>query len=260
MGDVWVFGRVDNTAMAKKLNLKEYISSKQKKQTYVTQMFETIAPRYDLITVLLSYGMDRGWKVKLIEMLNPKGNERALDLACGTGDITFALGEKLPSGEAVGLDITYGMLVIAEDKKREKNADNVYFHRGDIMTMPFEDASFDCVTCGYALRNVPDVELALAEINRVLKPGGRFLSLDFAHPNNRIYRWLYLNYLIVVGSTVGILLHGDADVYRYIPESLKRYPGQHGVRDMMERQGFTDAKFVEFGGGIMAINYGTKTN
>lgn len=88
--------------MAKKLNLKEYISSKQKKQTYVTQMFETIAPRYDLITVLLSYGMDRGWKVKLIEMLNPKGNERALDLACGTGDITFALGENFlpakPSG------------------------------------------------------------------------------------------------------------------------------------------------------------------
>lgn len=244
--------------MSEKLNLIEHISSKQKKQGYVTQMFETIAPRYDFITVFLSYGMDGGWKRKLIEMLSPKGNELALDLACGTGDITFSLGERLPAGKAFGLDITQGMLILAEEKRREKNAANVFFHRADIMTMPFADASFDCVTCGYALRNVPDVELALAEINRVLKPGGRFLSLDFAHPKNRIYRWLYLNYLIVVGSLTGILLHGDADVYRYIPESLKRYPGQHGVEDLMKRTGFSQTGCIEFGGGIMAINYGTK--
>lgn len=241
-----------------KLNLEEHISSKQKKQSYVTQMFEIIAPRYDFITRLLSYGMDSGWKRQLIEMLHLKGDEKVLDLACGTGDITFALGENLPAGEAVGLDITTGMIEIANRKRREKNVHNVSFQLGDIMSMPFADASFDYVTCGYALRNVPDVELALAEIRRVLKPGGRLLSLDFAHPNNRIYRRLYINYLIVVGSTVGILLHGDADVYRYIPESLKRYPGQHGVRELMTRQGFAGAGFIEFGGGIMAINYGTK--
>lgn len=244
--------------MSKKLNLKEHISSKQKKQRYVTQMFETIAPRYDFITVLLSYGMDSGWKRKLIEMLGLRGDERALDLACGTGDLTFALGQRLPGGKAFGLDITQGMLAIAEEKRRAQNAANVSFHRADIMSMPFADASFDCVTCGYALRNVPDVELALAEINRVLKPGGRFLSLDFAHPGSRIYRWLYLNYLIVVGSTVGFILHGDPDTYRYIPESLKRYPGQRGVEEIMRRQGFAETGFREFGGGIMAINYGTK--
>ncbi|MDQ3011436.1 MAG: ubiquinone/menaquinone biosynthesis methyltransferase [Acidobacteriota bacterium] len=246
--------------MSKKLNLKEHISSKQTKQRYVTQMFETIAPRYDLFTVFFSYGMDRGWKRKLIEMLNLRGDERVLDLACGTGDITFALGERLPVGEAAGLDITHGMLVIAEEKRRAKDAANVSFHRADIMSMPFADASFDCVTGGYALRNVPDVELALAEINRVLKPGGRFYSLDFAHPDSRVYRWLYLNYLIVAGSTVGAILHGNPDIYRYIPESLKRYPGQHGVQEMMQRQGFTDTGFYQFGGGIMAINYGTKSH
>lgn len=244
--------------MSKKPNLKEHISSKQKKQRYVNRMFEIIAPRYDLITSLLSYGMDQGWKRKLMEMLNPNGNERALDLACGTGDLTFALGDRLTTGEAFGLDITQGMLTIAEQKRREKNANNVFFHRADIMSMPFEDASFDCVTCGYALRNVPDVELALVEINRVLKPGGRFYSLDFAHPDSRIYRWLYLQYLIAVGSTIGIILHGDPDIYRYIPESLKRYPGQHGVEEIMRRQGFIETGFCEFGGGIMAINYGAK--
>ncbi len=244
--------------MSNKLNLEEHISSKQKKQSYVTQMFEIIAPRYDFITVFLSYGMDRGWKRELIETLNIKGNEKALDLACGTGDITFALGEKLPAGDATGLDITKGMIEIANKKLGEKSVNNVSFQLGDIMSMPFADATFDYVTCGYALRNVPDVELALVEIKRVMKPGGRFISLDFAHPSNRIYRWLYLNYLIVIGSITGILLHGDADVYRYIPESLKRYPGQHGVQEIMNRVGFNETGFKEYGGGIMSLNYGTK--
>src|SRR5262249_27315881 len=176
--------------MSKKMNLKEHISSKPKKQRYVNQLFETIAPRYDFFTVFFSYGMDRGWKRKLIEMLGLKGNEKTLDLACGTGDITFALGERLHSGVAIGLDITQAMIDIAEGKRRARNVSNVSFQCADIMSMPFPDASFDCVTCGYALRNVPDVELALVEIKRVLKPGGRFYSLDFAHPDNRIYRWL----------------------------------------------------------------------
>lgn len=242
----------------RKPDLKENISSKEKKQPYVNRMFEIIAPRYDFITVFLSYGMDRGWKRQLINMLDLRGEEAVLDLACGTGDITFSLGERLKSGEAHGLDITQGMLVIAEQKRRERNATNVFFHRADIMSMPFEDEYFDNITCGYALRNVPDVEGGLVEIKRVLKSGGKFISLDFAHPNNKLYRWLYLQYLIVVGSATGLILHGDADMYRYIPESLKLYPGQHGVRKIMDSVGFIDTGIIEFGGGIMALNYGTK--
>ncbi len=114
------------------------------------------------------------------------------------------------------------------------------------------------MTCGYGLRNVPDVEPALSEIKRVLKPGGRFYSLDFAHPQNRIYRRLYLHYLAIAGSIVGYILHGDPDAYRYIAESLKLYPGQIGVQEMMNRLGFVETGFHEFGGGITAINYGTK--
>ncbi len=243
---------------SEKLDLKEHISSKEKKQRYVNRMFETIASRYDFFTVFMSYGMDRGWKRKLVEMASLKGDEVTLDLACGTGDITFEIARRLKQGRAVGLDITRSMLEIAERKRRESQTANVDFHRADIMKIPFEDESFDCVTGGYALRNVPDVEGALSEIRRVLKPGGRFLSLDFGHPSNRLYRWLYLNYLIVVGSTVGLIMHGDMDTYRYIPESLKLYPGQRGVQKMMQSVGFVDTGFREFGGGIMAINYGAK--
>jgi ubiquinone/menaquinone biosynthesis methyltransferase len=243
---------------SEKLDLREHISSKDKKQRYVNRLFETIAPRYDFFTKFMSFGMDQGWKRKLVEMANLKGDETALDLACGTGDITFAVASRLASGRAAGLDITQGMLDIAESKRRETRVANASFHRGDIMRLPFAAATFECVTGGYALRNVPDIAGALTEIIRVLKPGGRFLSLDFGHPNNKAYHWLYLNYLIVVGSAVGLAMHGDADTYRYIPESLKRYPGQRGVREMMHRAGFTETGFLEFGGGIMAINYGMK--
>jgi len=245
-------------AESEKLDLKEHITSKEKKQRYVNRLFETIAPRYDSFTKFMSFGMDQGWKRTLVKMADLKGIETALDLACGTGDITFALANRLSSGRAAGLDITQGMLDIAERKRREGHLENVSFHRGDIMSLPFADQSFDRVTGGYALRNVPDIAGALGEISRVLKPGGRFLSLDFAHPGNAAYRWLYLNYLVVVGSAVGLAMHGDADTYRYIPESLKRYPGQRGVREMMNDAGFVDTGFREFGGGIMAINYGTK--
>ena len=244
--------------MSKKPDLKEDISSKQTKQGYVNQMFATIAPRYDFFTVFFSFGMDRGWKRKLIQRLHLTGHEQVLDLACGTGDITFALEEHLDSGKVVGLDITQGMLEIAESKRRAKNLNNVFFHCGDIMRLPFGDDSFDCVTCGYALRNVPDVEGALAEIRRVLKVGGRFQSLDFGHPVSQAYHWFYLRYLAVVGSALGWVLHGDPDTYRYIAESLKLYPGQRGVQEIMNRLGFVGTGFQEFGGGIMAINYGVK--
>jgi demethylmenaquinone methyltransferase/2-methoxy-6-polyprenyl-1,4-benzoquinol methylase len=241
-----------------KLNLKEHVASKEKKQRYVNHLFETIAARYDFFTVLMSYGMDRGWKREMVRMLDLKGSETTLDIACGTGDIAFMTAARLTTGRATGLDITQAMLDIAERKRVERHIENVCFHRGDIMRMPFADATFDCVTGGYALRNVPDVAGALAEIKRVLKPGGRLLSLDFGHPPSRVYRRAYLRYLAVVGSVVGLMMHGDADTYRYIPETLKLYPGQRGVREMMEAAGFVSAGFREFGGGIMAINYGSR--
>lgn len=242
------------------LDLREHITSKTKKQPYVNRMFSIIAKRYDFITAFLSYGMDKGWKRKLVKMAELEGNEMVLDLACGTGDITFALGNELNKGRAVGLDITQEMLVIAERKRLAAKIDKVYFERSDIMRLPFPDESFDRVTGGYALRNVPDIPGALTEIFRVLKPGGKLLSLDFGKPKLGIYRWTYLQYLTVTGSLLGLVLHGDADTYRYIPESLKLYPGQYEVKNLMKQAGLIDTGHIDFMGGIMAINWGRKPN
>ena len=245
-------------AKASKLPMKDYICSKERKQIYVNQMFATIAPKYDRVTSWLSYGQDRKWKRRLVQLAEVEPQHHVLDLACGTGDITFLLAEIVTTGHVVGVDITAGMLDIANRKKDQLGIETVHFELGDIMRLSFSDGQFDRITVGYGLRNVPDLPGVLREVLRLLKPGGRFLSLDFGKPKNWFYRELYLKYLTFVGSSFGWVLHGDPDVYRYIPESLKLYPAQDGVKTLMETVGFRDTGYFCYLGGATAINYGVK--
>jgi demethylmenaquinone methyltransferase/2-methoxy-6-polyprenyl-1,4-benzoquinol methylase len=134
----------------------------------------------------------------------------------------------------------------------------VSFITGDMMALPVPDASFDVVTTGYGLRNVPDLRGALAEIHRVLRPGGLMLSLDFDRPANRVVRGVYLGYLTVVGSTLGVVLHGDPDTYRYIPESIQRYPGAAGVCALARKAGFGSCAHRPVLGGFLAMHSATK--
>jgi demethylmenaquinone methyltransferase/2-methoxy-6-polyprenyl-1,4-benzoquinol methylase len=134
----------------------------------------------------------------------------------------------------------------------------IAFVTADMLALPFGDAQFDVVTTGYGLRNVPDLRVALAEVQRVLTPGGRFLSLDFNRPDRPLVRAAYLMYLTVVGSTLGLLLHRDPDTYRYIPESIRLYPGALGVARLMEAAGFTDVRIVPVLGGLMVIHVARK--
>jgi ubiquinone/menaquinone biosynthesis methyltransferase len=242
-----------------RLNMKEFITSREKKQLYVNQMFSKIAPRYDLVTALLSYGQDRRWKKKLVQLADVQPHHTILDLACGTGDITFMLVKMVTTGRVVGVDITPGMIEIANGKKQQLEINGIEFEVGDITRLDFHDNTFDRITVGYGVRNVPDIAYLLSEIFRMLKPGGRFFSLDFAKPFNPFYCRAYLGYLTIMGSTLGWVMHGDPDVYRYIPESLKLYPAQHGVQILMDKAGFEDTGYLVFGGGITAINYGRKS-
>jgi demethylmenaquinone methyltransferase/2-methoxy-6-polyprenyl-1,4-benzoquinol methylase len=133
-----------------------------------------------------------------------------------------------------------------------------HFLAGDILALPFGDGEFDLVTAGYGLRNVPLLEPAVAEIRRVLRPGGLLLSLDFNRPSNPAKRAIYLAYLTLVGSALGWILHWDPDTYRYIPESIKRYPGADRVSAMLSRSGFEDCRVVPLLAGFMAINVARK--
>jgi len=217
------------------------------KRRYVRRLFSTIADRYDLITAVLSYGQDARWKRTLVDLADVRKGERALDLACGTGDIAFAVAAK--GARTVGLDITHRMLQLAKAKSAA-----AAFLAGDMASLPFRSASFALVTTGYGLRNVPDLDTAIDEIARVLTPGGRLLSLDFNRPESPIVRAAYLSYLTIVGSTLGWILHRDPDTYRYIPASIRRYPGARGVADRLGARGFDHVTVVPLLFGLMSLH------
>jgi demethylmenaquinone methyltransferase / 2-methoxy-6-polyprenyl-1,4-benzoquinol methylase len=233
------------------MGLRDTIATPEGKAPFVRSLFSTVADRYDLITVLLSYGQDRRWKRELIDLAGPLAGRRVLDLACGTGDLTFAAAAA--EARVIGLDLTPRMIELARAKSRG-DREPPLFLVGDMMRLPFPAAAFDVVTTGYGLRNVPVLETAVAEIRRVLAPGGLLLSLDFNRPANGVLRGAYLSYLTVVGSVVGLALHGDPDTYRYIPESIRHYPGAPAVAGLLEAAGFTDVGWRPVLGGLMAIH------
>jgi demethylmenaquinone methyltransferase/2-methoxy-6-polyprenyl-1,4-benzoquinol methylase len=229
--------------------LRRALASPESKAPYVRRLFNTIADRYDLITRVLSYGQDGRWKTRLADLAPPSRGGHALDLASGTGDIAFALAAR--GWRVTALDLTHRMLELARAKTPPPA---VSFVTGDMMALPFPAAAFDLVTTGYGIRNVPRIEPALDEIRRVLRPGGVLLSLDFDRPSNAALRAIYLGYLTVAGSALGWVLHRDPDTYRYIPESIRRYPGAAGVATMLAGGGFEDCRVIPLLGGLMAIN------
>ncbi|HUR33659.1 MAG TPA: ubiquinone/menaquinone biosynthesis methyltransferase [Vicinamibacterales bacterium] len=232
------------------MSLREAVSTPEGKRTYVRRLFATIADRYDLITVVLSYGQDRAWKRRLVRMAGPRRGARVLDLATGTGDIGYLLHDA--GAHVVGLDLTLRMIQLARAKRA--NRARPAFLAGDMSALPFAPATFDLVTTGYGLRNVPDLALSLREIARVLKPGGQLLSLDFDRPASGLVRTAYLAYLSLVGGALGWILHRDPDTYRYIPASIRNYPGAAGVVILMQANGFVRASRHRVLGGLMAIH------
>ena len=236
--------------------LDDAFTTPETKSRYVRRLFATIADRYDLITVLLSFGLDRRWKQRAVRLASPHAGQRALDLACGTGDIAFAVAAR--GASVVGLDITHRMLQLARARIPHPAPRIPSFVTADMCTLPFPDSSFDVVTTGYGLRNVPDLERAIGEIGRVLCPGGVLISLDFNRPENRLVRAVYLGYLTIVGSVLGWLLHRDPDTYRYIPASIRRYPGASAVASRLAGLGFSEAAWQPVLGGLMAIHVARK--
>jgi demethylmenaquinone methyltransferase/2-methoxy-6-polyprenyl-1,4-benzoquinol methylase len=235
------------------MSLRFTISTPEGKRRYVRRLFATIADRYDLITRLLSYGQDQRWKRRVIELAAVGTTDRALDLACGTGDLLFPSARR--ARQAVGLDLTHRMLQLAARRPEHLAASRrPGLVTGDMLALPFADASFDVVTTGYGLRNVPDLAQAIHEIRRVLHGRGRLVSLDFNRPGHPVVRAVYHGYLTVSGAALGLALHGDPDTYRYIPESIRNYPGAEAVAGLLRQNGFDEVVTIPLLGGLMAIH------
>jgi demethylmenaquinone methyltransferase/2-methoxy-6-polyprenyl-1,4-benzoquinol methylase len=230
-------------------SLSRAFESQDTKRRYVRWLFATIADRYDTTTRVLSFGLDRKWKQRLVALAGVRPGSRALDLACGTGDIALEVARQ--GASVIGLDITMRMLEIARQKPLPGR---VSWLVGDMMALPVISGSCDLVTTGYGLRNVPDLPQTLREIYRVLKPGGLACSLDFDRPEAAWLRGVYLTFLTLFGGPLGWILHRRSETYRYIPASISRYPGAAGVVRLMRETGFTDVRHVPVLGGLMAIH------
>lgn len=236
----------------------KYLSYDAERAPRVREMFSRLAWRYDLINDLMSFGMHRRWKRQTVSLAlggAARGRRpRVLDLCCGSGDLCF-LAEEAGAGAVVGADFTLPMLAVAR-RRRNRDARRSAFVQADALALPFSDSAFDAITISYGLRNIADLDQALAEMRRVLAPGGRAVVLDFGKPDSAVIAVLYRAFLGTVMPAVGWLFHGDPETYRYIPASLERFPAQRGVEKLMRNAGFSDVRFENRMLGTMGINVG----
>lgn len=226
------------------------------KAAYVRSMFARIVPRYDLINRLMTIGLDRRWRRLTAEMASPRGAV-ALDLATGTGDLAFELARQ-GCKFVIGADFCPEMLTAAVAKiPAGANGGAVSFAAGDALQLPFADNAFDCLTNGFLLRNLSDLDKALREFHRVLKPGGRLACLDLTHPPAAL-RPVFWPWFRLAVPMLGGLVSGDFDAYTYLPDSLRTYPDAQHLRGMMLSAGFIGASYRRVGMGMVAIHVAVK--
>lgn len=232
------------------------------KREYNEILFAEVARRYDLVTRALSLGRDQAWKRALLETL-PRADEipdgqvwACVDLACGTGDVAFALARRYPQGTVCGVDLTPEMLAIARSRNRFPN---VTLQLGDMHRLPFDSDSVDVVTGSYALRNAPSLTVALEEVHRVLRPGGVAAFLDFSKSPRRLWQRLTYGVLYAWGGLWGLLLHRQPAVYAYIAKSLWHFPDRDALRREFSHAGFTVTSSRRFYFGTLEMLTVVKT-
>ena len=220
-------------------------------------VFSSVASRYDLMNDVMSAGIHRLWKEATIDWLAPRPGMQLLDVAGGTGDISFRFLDRIKGdGHATVCDMTQAMLDEGAQRAEKRGLWNVDFVCGDAMALPFEDASFDAYTIAFGIRNVTRVEEALAEAYRVLKPGGRFLCLEFSQIPAPGLQWLYDRYSFNIIPPMGQAITGDRDSYQYLVESIRRFPDQDTFEGMIRNAGFGQVKYRNFSMGIVALHSG----
>ena len=231
------------------------------KQTMVNDVFHSVARRYDLMNDLMSAGLHRAWKDIMVTTLNPPRNDRPyalLDVAGGTGDVAFRAAQASGAGfRATVCDINADMLAVGRDRAAKRHLDDrVSFVEGNAEALAFPDRSFDGYTIAFGIRNVPRIDLALAEAFRVLKPGGRILCLEFSSVDVPGLDRLYDLFSFRVIPELGRVVTGDAESYRYLVESIRKFPKPAAFADMIRAAGFSRVNWQTLSGGIVALHSG----
>lgn len=221
-------------------------------------MFNTIAPRYDLLNRLLSFGIDKTWRKKLVKAVRAQQPANIVDLATGTGDVAMAL-TKIPDVPITGLDIAKDMLALAKRKSRHHNLqDRIEWIHGDGEHLPFDDSSYDSATIAFGIRNYENLEQGLAEMLRILTPEGQVYILEFSKPSGGLFKQLFRFYFKFILPGIGRLISRDASAYTYLPESVDAFPDGEDFLSILRSVGFTATAAKPLTFGVATLYIGRK--
>ncbi|MBB6735759.1 demethylmenaquinone methyltransferase [Cohnella zeiphila] len=233
----------------------------ESKQSHVHAVFESIAPKYDMMNDVLSFRRHKAWRKFTMRKMNVQPGQSSLDLCCGTCDWTIALARESRGGRTVGLDFSRNMLDIGQAKVDKLDlGGTIELIQGNAMSLPFPDNTFDFVTIGFGLRNVPDYERVIREMRRVVKPGGKVVCLELSKPTWQPFKALYYFYFEKLLPLLGKWLVKRYEQYRWLPESLASFPDLQALAEMFRTTGLRNVRAYPLTGGVAALHIGTKGN
>jgi demethylmenaquinone methyltransferase / 2-methoxy-6-polyprenyl-1,4-benzoquinol methylase len=231
----------------------------QSKEERVHHVFEKIYDNYDKMNSVISFQQHVRWRKDTMKRMNVRPGAKALDVCCGTADWTIALAEAVgKEGEVTGLDFSKNMLKIGEQKVKEQNLDQITLIHGNAMELPFPDNTFDYVTIGFGLRNVPDYLQVLREMHRVVKPGGIAVCLETSQPTLFGYKQAYYFYFRFIMPIFGKVFAKSYNEYSWLQESARDFPGMKELARMFEKAGFANVSYKPYSGGVAAVHIGGK--
>lgn len=234
-------------------NIKPY-SQEGEKAAQVEQMFDNIAPTYDLLNHLLSLGIDHHWRRAALDTLVPYRPQRMLDVATGTGDFAILAAQRLHPASLLGVDLSEGMMAVARRKVHEAGLDDtVTFRKEDCLNLTLPDGQFDAITVAYGIRNFQDLERGLSEMRRVLRPGGRLVIIELTAPRRFPMKQLFWLYSHVAMPLIGRLVSRDAQAYTYLPHTMEVFPQGEEMQKILEKVGYTDVHFRRFTFGLSTL-------
>ncbi len=238
--------------------MKPY-NSKDSKRDQIKHLFNTIAPHYDFLNHILSFGIDKWWRRRVIRKVCQQSAREILDVATGTGDMAIALSKRNRSSHIVGYDLSEGMLDVARGKIEKLGlSDQITLKQGEAEQIPFGENHFDSVTVAFGVRNFHDLEGGVREMARVLKSDGKLYILEFSTPKNKIFRTIYCLYTHKVLPFIGGLISKDRKAYQYLPESVDEFPTVESFIGLMGRAGLSNSKSISLMGGVAQIYIGEK--